>query len=41
MFQIMPPHRRPPLAVVLASVAVTIAWWVGLSAWAGRTIWFW
>ena len=41
MFQIMPNSRRPSLAIVLASVGVTVAWWAGLCAFAGRAIWFW
>ena len=41
MFRITSNSPRPPLAVVLASVAVTLAWWAGLCAFAGRTIWFW
>jgi hypothetical protein len=41
MFRIMPNSRRPSLGVVLASVAVTIAWWAGLCVVAGRPVWFW
>jgi len=41
MFQIMPNSRRPSLALVLASVAVTMAWWAALCALAGRAVWFW
>ncbi|MFA6967354.1 hypothetical protein [Bosea sp. (in: a-proteobacteria)] len=41
MFQIMPNSPRPSLAVVLGSVAVTLAWWAGLCAFAGRAVWFW
>ncbi|HEY5796213.1 MAG TPA: hypothetical protein VIU82_14490 [Bosea sp. (in: a-proteobacteria)] len=41
MFRIMPNSRRPSLGLVLASVAVTMAWWAGLCALAGRAVWFW
>jgi len=41
MFQIMSNGRRPPLALVLASIAVTVTYWVGLCLVAGRPIWFW
>jgi hypothetical protein len=32
---------RPPLLLVLASVASTIVIWVAIYLHAGRTIWFW
>ncbi len=41
MFQIMPNSRRPSPGLVLASVAVTMAWWAALCALAGRAVWFW
>ena len=41
MFRITFNSPRPSLALVLASVAFTLAWWAGLCAFAGRTIWFW
>lgn len=41
MFRIMPNSPRPSLAVVLVSLAVTVAWWAGLCAFAGRAIWLW
>jgi hypothetical protein len=41
MFRIMPDRRRPSLVRVLASVVVTLAWWAGLCALAGRPVWFW
>lgn len=41
MFQIWSDNRRPSRATVLASVAVTVLYWVGLCVVAGRPIWFW
>ncbi|MDP3601450.1 MAG: hypothetical protein Q8R85_09825 [Bosea sp. (in: a-proteobacteria)] len=41
MFQILSNNRRPSRGIVLASVAVTVLYWVGLCLVAGRPIWFW
>ncbi len=41
MFQNSPARRRPPLSLVLGCSAVTVLWWAGLCAYAGRPIWFW
>jgi hypothetical protein len=41
MFQIWSDNRRPTRATVLACVAVTVLYWVGLCLVAGRPIWFW
>ena len=41
MFQILSNNRRPSRGIVLACVAVTVLYWVGLCLVAGRPIWFW
>lgn len=41
MFQNLATRRRPPLSAVLFCSALTVAWWAGLCAYAGRAIWFW
>ncbi|WP_280137442.1 hypothetical protein [Bosea sp. Root381] len=41
MFRIVSNGRRPSPEIVLAALAVTVAWWAGLCALAGRAVWFW
>jgi len=41
MFQNLTGRRRPSLFAVLFWCGLTILWWAGLCAFAGRPIWFW
>jgi hypothetical protein len=41
MFEIQFGRRRPRLAFVLLSVAVTVGWWASLCLVSGRLIWLW